>query len=98
MRRDGVGSMKNWITPGWRRGAAATTLLIGAAGLAAVLTARDGRAQSGANPMSVPACQCAAATAVPALSTSVVHCLCGSMSCVLAQAGATAVPALQCVR
>jgi hypothetical protein len=48
--------------------------------------------------MSVPACQCAAATAVPALSTSVVHCLCGSMSCVLAQAGATAVPALQCVR
>ena len=87
-----------WTPAGWRRGAAATTLLIGAAGVAAVIAARDGRAQPSANPMSVPGCQCAAASAVPGLSTSVSHCLCGSMSCVLAQSSGSAVPALQCVR
>jgi hypothetical protein len=89
---------KPWTLAGWRRGAAATTLLVAAAGLAAVLAARDGRAQPSVNPMSVPGCQCAAASPVPGLSTSVAHCLCGSMSCVLAQSAGSAVPALQCVR
>jgi hypothetical protein len=86
--------MKLWTHP-WRRGAVAA-LAVTAAVLVAALAARDGRAQA-ANPMSAPACQCAAATAVPGLQTSVVHCLCGGMSCVLAQAG-TAVPVMQCVR
>ncbi|MEO7244524.1 MAG: hypothetical protein ABIX12_05180 [Rubrivivax sp.] len=89
--------MKIWTTPPrWRRGAvaslAATALVVVAA-----LAARDGRAQAPPNPMSAPACQCSGATAVPGLQTSVVHCLCGGMSCVLAQAGA-AVPVMQCVR
>lgn len=35
--------------------------------------------------MSVPACQCSAPTSIPSMSTNVVHCLCGSMSCVVSE-------------
>lgn len=33
--------------------------------------------------MSAPACQCSAPTALPGISTTIVHCLCGGMSCVI---------------
>ncbi len=35
--------------------------------------------------MSAPACQCSAPTSIASLSTNVVHCLCGGMSCVISE-------------
>ncbi len=35
--------------------------------------------------MSAPACQCSAPTAIPGISTTIVHCLCGGMSCVITE-------------
>ena len=50
--------------------------------------------------MTAPACQCSAASAVPGLSTTVSHCLCGGVACVLSQHGTGAASAhqMQCVR
>jgi hypothetical protein len=50
--------------------------------------------------MSAPACQCSAPTAIPSMSTNVVHCLCGGMSCVLSENTAQGKSAnlMQCVR
>jgi hypothetical protein len=38
--------------------------------------------------MAAPACQCSAPTEVAVMSTQVVHCICGGMSCVVSQLGA----------
>ena len=35
--------------------------------------------------MSTPACQCSAPTSIASMSTHVVHCLCGGMSCVVSE-------------
>jgi hypothetical protein len=35
--------------------------------------------------MSAPACQCSAPTSIASMSTQVVHCLCGGMSCVVSE-------------
>ena len=35
--------------------------------------------------MTAPACQCSATTPIPGMSTNVVHCLCGGMSCVVSE-------------
>jgi hypothetical protein len=35
--------------------------------------------------MSAPACQCSAPTLIASMSSSVVHCLCGGMSCVVSE-------------
>lgn len=35
--------------------------------------------------MSAPACQCSAPTSIAGMSTNVVHCLCGGMSCALSE-------------
>ena len=50
--------------------------------------------------MAAPACQCSTATAVPGLDTSLVHCVCGGMTCVLSQHAAkgAADNLMQCVR
>lgn len=48
--------------------------------------------------MTAPACQCSAPTAIPSLSTEVVHCLCGAMSCVLGKPTTTGAGPMQCVR
>lgn len=72
--------------------AAATALAV-----LATLHGAPARAQS---VMAVPACQCSAPTTAPGTTTTLVHCLCGAMTCVLAQPsgpGAGA-PLLQCVR
>ena len=48
-----------------------------------------------------PACQCSAPTAVPALSITVVHCLCGGISCVISDITGgtkTGSPLMQCVK
>lgn len=53
-------------------------LLIGLLGL------RWGQAEAQGT-MSAPACQCSAPTAIASMSTNVVHCLCGGMSCVISE-------------
>ncbi len=35
--------------------------------------------------MSVPACQCSATTPIASMSSTVVHCICGGMSCVISE-------------
>ena len=50
----------------------------------ALLGLRGGPAEA-QGVMSAPACQCSAPTAIPSMSASVVHCLCGGMSCVLSE-------------
>ncbi len=35
--------------------------------------------------MSAPACQCSAPTSIASMSTTVVHCLCGGISCVVSE-------------
>ncbi len=35
--------------------------------------------------MSAPACQCSPATPIASMSTTVVHCICGGMSCVISE-------------
>ena len=79
----------------------AAAAVIGLAGLAlaASLALRPGDAGA-QGLMAAPACQCSAPTAIPGLSTSLVHCLCGGMSCVVAEQGPAGKGAglLQCVR
>ena len=53
-------------------------LLLGLLGL------RWGQAQA-QGVMSAPACQCSAPTSIASMSTQVVHCLCGGMSCVVSE-------------
>ncbi len=70
--------------------------------VAALTLALLGAGAVGAQPaMTPPACQCSAPTAVPALSMTVVHCLCGGVSCVLSSvlnAGKPSEPLMQCVK
>jgi hypothetical protein len=73
-------------------------------GLAALVTLgllgpRWGQAQA-QGVMSAPACQCSAPSAIPSMSTNVVHCLCGGMSCVLSEHTGQGKSAnlMQCVR
>lgn len=73
-----------------RMHASRTTRLIAVAvGLAAALSASllllRGSPAEAQGVMSAPACQCSATTAIPGLSTSIVHCLCGGMSCVISE-------------
>lgn len=35
--------------------------------------------------MSAPACQCSPTTPIASMSTTVVHCICGGMSCVISE-------------
>ena len=58
-------------------------------GLAALLTLgllslRAGPAEA-QNILAVPACQCSVPTSILNTSTTLVHCLCGSSSCVISQ-------------
>lgn len=49
--------------------------------------------------MSAPACQCSDPTSISSMSSIVVHCLCGGMSCVLSQSTASSVTnMMQCVK
>lgn len=51
---------------------------------AAMFALRPGSAEA-QGVMSVPACQCSAPTVIPGMSSSVVHCICGGMSCVVSE-------------
>jgi hypothetical protein len=75
-----------------------------AASLAAVaalaLLLRGGPVQAQAQgPMSAPACQCSAPTPIPGMTTRVAHCLCGALSCAIAEsAELSRGNQMQCVR
>ena len=58
--------------------ATAAILLLG------LMALRGDRAQA-QSVMSVPACQCSAPTVLPGLSSTVVHCVCGGISCVVSE-------------
>ena len=49
---------------------------------ALALTGKQAEAQG---VMSAPACQCSAPTVIPSISTTIIHCLCGGMSCVITE-------------
>ena len=80
-------------------------LRLATAGLAALGLASLG-AGAAAQPLGLgppPACQCSVPTPVPALSVTLVHCLCGGLACVVAQhallgGAAPGSTQLQCVR
>lgn len=66
-----------------------TVFAAAAIGITVILAAtvfglRPGEAE-GQGITSVPACQCSAATVVSEISTSLVHCVCGGMACVVSQ-------------
>ena len=63
--------------------AAIAIALAGAVGMA-LLAMQGGPAQA-QGLMSAPACQCSTPTVIGSLSSSVVHCLCGGMSCVVSE-------------
>ena len=52
--------------------------------------------------MTAPACQCSAPTPLPGVSSTIVHCLCGAMSCAVTEHKQTPAAAgtalMQCVR
>jgi hypothetical protein len=79
-------------------GATAALALTAWLGLAAI-GLRSGTAEA-QGLMSAPACQCSAPTAIPGLDTSLVHCVCGGMACVLSQHAGKggAENRMQCVR
>jgi hypothetical protein len=76
----------------------AASLVVVAAALAAAVLLKPGAAEA-QNIMAAPACQCSAPTAVPGMSMTVVHCVCGGVACVLSEyTGAGKTPLMQCVK
>lgn len=67
--------------------------------LLALLGLRWGQAEAQGT-MSAPACQCSAPTSIPSMSSNVVHCLCGGMSCVVSEHSAQGKNSnlMQCVK
>lgn len=79
------------------RVAAIAATVLGAAALTLLLRSSPVQAQG---PMSAPACQCSAPTAISGMSSRVAHCMCGAMSCVIAEPSDSArgTSQMQCVR
>jgi hypothetical protein len=76
----------------------AASLAVVSAALAAGMLMKPGAAGA-QNIMAAPACQCSSPTAVPGMSMTVVHCVCGGVSCVLSEyTGAGKTPLMQCVK
>ena len=63
---------------------AALVLATATAGVVVFLGGHGGRAQA-QGLMSAPACQCSPTTPIASMSTTVVHCICGGMSCVISE-------------
>jgi hypothetical protein len=79
------------------RAGTASIALAGAAALALLLL--RGNPVQAQGPMSAPACQCSAPTAIPGMASRVAHCLCGAMSCAIAESpDAARGNQMQCVR
>ena len=76
-------------------------LLMAGAAMLLVLRANPAQAQQGQGPMSVPACQCSAAVAVPGTAVKVAHCICGVLACAITEpvdASSRSSSLMQCVR
>jgi hypothetical protein len=63
---------------------AALVLAAATAGLSGLLGGLGGRAEAQGF-MAVPACQCSPTTPVAGMSTTLVHCICGGMSCAITE-------------
>jgi hypothetical protein len=63
---------------------ASVMLAAAAAGLSGLFGGHAGRAEA-QGLMSVPACQCSPTTPVAGISTTLVHCICGGISCVITE-------------
>jgi hypothetical protein len=59
-------------------------VILGTAAATAIFAVQWGPAQA-QGMMSAPACQCSTPTVIGSMSSSVVHCLCGGMSCVVSE-------------
>jgi hypothetical protein len=59
-------------------------LAAAAAGWSGLFGGHAGRAEA-QSLMSVPACQCSPTTPVAGISTTLVHCICGGISCVITE-------------
>lgn len=83
-----------------RRTLFAAAALGAAALLALALPGLRGPAAQAQGIMSAPACQCSAPTAIAGISATIVHCICGAMSCAVTEYGAAAKREnqMQCVR
>ena len=65
-------------------GLAALGLALATAGVVVFFGGHVGRSEA-QGIMAAPACQCSATTPIASMSTTVVHCICGSMSCVISE-------------
>lgn len=74
-------------------------LALCAAGVGSVLLLRGTPARA-QGPMSVPACQCSVAVAIPGLGSRIAHCMCGVMACAITEPvnPAAGDASMQCVR
>ncbi|MCZ4314420.1 hypothetical protein O4H66_13495 [Comamonadaceae bacterium G21597-S1] len=69
------------------------------AGAAALLLGVYGQPAQAQGPMSAPACQCSAPTPIPGLTSRIAHCMCGVLSCAIAEPEqGTRSSQMQCVR
>lgn len=81
----------------------ATLRLAGAAAIAlgavAVLVLLRGNPAQAQGPMSAPACQCSVPTPIPGMGSRIAHCLCGALSCAIAEpVSNVGVSQMQCAR
>ncbi len=69
-------------------------------GIVAVLALLRGNPVQAQGPMSAPACQCSVPTPIPGMSSRIAHCLCGAISCAIAEPtdNARGASQMQCVR
>ena len=63
---------------------AALGLAAATAGVVVFFGGHGGRAEA-QGIMSAPACQCSPTTPIASMSTTVVHCICGGVSCVISE-------------
>ena len=69
------------------------------AGAAALLLTLQGKPAQAQGPMSAPACQCSAPTPIPGMANRIAHCMCGVLSCAIAEPAEGARGGqMQCVR
>ncbi len=76
---------------------AAIFAVAASAGVLGLLATHGGKAEA-QNLLAAPACQCSAPTLIPLISSSVVHCLCGNMSCVISDHKDIKSNLMQCAR
>ena len=61
------------------------TIAAALAGAAALVLTLHGKPAQAQGPMSAPACQCSAPTPIPGMASRIAHCMCGVLSCAIAE-------------